>query len=209
MQLSDLPELDWLDDVGDATVERDILTMQAAPRTDWFNDPAGPTRVANAPALVCRVSGDFQLEATINVDFAATFDAGVLFVHQTAEDWAKLCFERDPTGQPMVVTVVTRGSPTTQTNQRSSGTPFVCASLASGPPSPFTTSGMVRTERRRGCSLGSLRCAALRCRCVSGSSRSRRPEPDVRRGSATSSSPQPRCSILAMVPRAGGPAQRR
>lgn len=109
MQLSDLPELDWLDDVGDATVERDILTMQAAPRTDWFNDPAGPTRVANAPALVCRVSGDFQLEATINVDFAATFDAGVLFVHQTAEDWAKLCFERDPTGQPMVVTVVTRG----------------------------------------------------------------------------------------------------
>jgi regulation of enolase protein 1 (concanavalin A-like superfamily) len=109
MHLSDLPPLDWLDDVGDATVERGMLTMHAAPKTDWFNDPAGPARVANAPALMCRVSGDFQLEATINVDFAATFDAGVLFIHQTADDWAKLCFERDPKGQPMVVTVVTRG----------------------------------------------------------------------------------------------------
>lgn len=109
MQLSDLPELGWLDHAGDATVEREMLTMVAGPKTDWFNDPAGPTRVANAPALMCRVSGDFQLEATINVDFAATFDAGVLFIHQTADDWAKLCFEYDPTGQPMVVTVVTRG----------------------------------------------------------------------------------------------------
>ena len=109
MQLHGLPELDWLDNVGDATVEHGMLTMHTTPKTDWFNDPAGPTRVANAPALMCRVRGDFQLEATINVAFAATFDAGVLFVHQTTDDWAKLCFERDPTGQPMVVTVVTRG----------------------------------------------------------------------------------------------------
>jgi regulation of enolase protein 1 (concanavalin A-like superfamily) len=109
MELPGVPPLDWLDDVGDATFEADVLTMQAAPKTDWFNDPAGSERVANAPALMCEVSGDFQLEATINVDFAATFDAGVLFVHQTADDWAKLCFERDPTGQPMIVTVVTRG----------------------------------------------------------------------------------------------------
>ncbi len=83
MQLHGLPELDWLDNVGDATVEHGMLTMHTAPKTDWFNDPAGPTRVANAPALMCRVRGDFQLEATINVAFAATFDAGVLFVHQT------------------------------------------------------------------------------------------------------------------------------
>ena len=109
MELSGVPPLDWLDGVGDATLEADVLTMQAALKTDWFNDPAGSERVANAPALMCGVSGDFQLEATINVDFAATFDAGVLFVHQTADDWAKLCFERDPTGQPMIVTVVTRG----------------------------------------------------------------------------------------------------
>jgi regulation of enolase protein 1 (concanavalin A-like superfamily) len=109
MELSGVPPLDWLDGVGDATLEADVLTMQAAPKTDWFNDPASSERVANAPALMCGVSGDFQLEATINVDFAATFDAGVLFVHQTADDWAKLCFERDPTGQPMIVTVVTRG----------------------------------------------------------------------------------------------------
>jgi regulation of enolase protein 1 (concanavalin A-like superfamily) len=107
-------ELGWLAAVGDATVDDAVLTMTAGPMTDWFNDPtsaetADPARVANAPALVAAIDGDFQLSATVTVDFAATFDAGVLFVHHGADDWAKLCFEVDPTGQPMVVTVVTRG----------------------------------------------------------------------------------------------------
>lgn len=107
-------ELGWLAAAGDATVVDGVLTMTAGPTTDWFNNPssgdlANPERVANAPALVAAIDGDFQLSATVTVDFEATFDAGVLFVHQTADDWAKLCFEFDPTGQPMVVTVVTRG----------------------------------------------------------------------------------------------------
>jgi regulation of enolase protein 1 (concanavalin A-like superfamily) len=63
----------------------------------------------NAPALLGEPSGDFLLSARVRVDFAATFDAGVLLVRRDERHWAKLCFEYSPQGEPTVVTVVTRG----------------------------------------------------------------------------------------------------
>ena len=105
-----LPELRWLEGPGTgvASVDAGALTMEAPARSDWFNDPGGPERHASAPALVMSADDDFQLSARVTVDFASAFDAGVLFVHQGADDHAKLCFERSPQGEPMVVTVVTR-----------------------------------------------------------------------------------------------------
>jgi uncharacterized protein len=86
------------------------LLAAAGPRTDWFVDPQ---RLAepklNAPALLGRSSGDFLLSARVRVDFAATYDAGVLVVYESDDLWAKLCFEYSPQRQPMVVSVVTRG----------------------------------------------------------------------------------------------------
>ena len=85
------------------------LTLTAGPRTDRFADPqlaAGP--VLNAPALVAEPSGDFRLSARVTVDFAATYDAGVLILHASDRAWAKLCFEYSPQREPMVVSVVTR-----------------------------------------------------------------------------------------------------
>ena len=85
------------------------LTLTAGPRTDWFVDPqraAAP--VLNAPALVAEPSGDFRLSARVTVDFAATYDAGVLILHASDRVWAKLCFEYSPQREPMVVSVVTR-----------------------------------------------------------------------------------------------------
>jgi regulation of enolase protein 1 (concanavalin A-like superfamily) len=65
--------------------------------------------VLNAPRRLGQPAGDYQLSARVTVDFEATFDAGVLalFAHEGA--WAKLCFERSPRGEAMVVSVVTRG----------------------------------------------------------------------------------------------------
>ena len=60
------------------------LLVAAGPRTDWFADPqlsAEPT--LNAPALVGDPSGDFLLSARVTVDFAATYDAGVLALYAT------------------------------------------------------------------------------------------------------------------------------
>ncbi|MGH2409456.1 MAG: DUF1349 domain-containing protein [Chloroflexota bacterium] len=86
------------------------LTMTAGARTDLFIDPRGATPMRNAPRLLGLVSGDFQLGARVAVDFAATFDAGVLLVWRDEEHWAKLCFEYSPRGRPMIVSVVTRGT---------------------------------------------------------------------------------------------------
>ena len=85
------------------------LTLSAGPRTDWFVPPdgSGPP-VTNAPALVGDTTGDYVLAALVAVDFAATYDAGVLALHAGDRLWAKLCFERSPDGTPMVVSVVTR-----------------------------------------------------------------------------------------------------
>jgi regulation of enolase protein 1 (concanavalin A-like superfamily) len=111
VRIPGLPELTWLPGpgAGEASSDATRLTMVAPAGSDWFNDPAGSVRHASAPVLAFPVEGDLQLSARVTVDFASDYDAGVLFVHQGPDDHAKLCFERSPDGEAMVVTVVTRG----------------------------------------------------------------------------------------------------
>jgi regulation of enolase protein 1 (concanavalin A-like superfamily) len=85
------------------------LTIEAGPRTDLFVDPQASPPALNAPRLLGRPAGEFQLSARVTVDHAATFDAGVLLLHAHDAAWAKLCFERSPDGEAMAVSVVTRG----------------------------------------------------------------------------------------------------
>ena len=102
-------ELAWLNGmVGEASGEGPRLTMVAPPSSDWFNDPLGPTRTSSAPAAMFSPTGDFQLATYVTVEFSSVFDAGVLFVHETNDDFAKLCFEYSPDLEPTVVSVVTR-----------------------------------------------------------------------------------------------------
>jgi regulation of enolase protein 1 (concanavalin A-like superfamily) len=85
------------------------LSLTAGARTDLFVDPQGGPPMLNAPRLLGRPeTGDYQLSALVTVDFAATFDAGVLLLYANDAAWAKLCFERSPQGEPLVVSVVTR-----------------------------------------------------------------------------------------------------
>lgn len=92
-----------------STPDDGSLVITAGPDTDRFADPkrlAEPR--TNAPALVGDPSGDFQLSARVTVDFAATYDAGVLILQASDSVWAKLCFEYSPQSRAMVVSVVTR-----------------------------------------------------------------------------------------------------
>lgn len=102
--------LTWLSPPADWSYADGVLTIDAGPRTDWFVDPAGaaPPR-AEAPALLGGFAGDFVFSARVQVDFGQTFDAGVLVVNVGERTWAKLCLERSPDDEPMVVSVVTRG----------------------------------------------------------------------------------------------------
>jgi regulation of enolase protein 1 (concanavalin A-like superfamily) len=87
----------------------DTVHLAADARTDWFIHPGTGEIRLNAPALLAPVSGDFLFSAYVEVGFGATFDAGVLVLRHDDRTWAKLCFEYSPDGEPMVVSVVTRG----------------------------------------------------------------------------------------------------
>lgn len=89
---------------------REILVGQAPALSDLFTDPLGSPPVANAPWLTFASPQDFQLSCFTRVDFAATFDAGVLLVYQNEQHWAKFCYEYSPQGRATLVSVVTRGT---------------------------------------------------------------------------------------------------
>ncbi|MER7792822.1 DUF1349 domain-containing protein [Streptomyces sp. NPDC097640] len=97
------------------TVDTTTVSATAPADTDIFTDPARTTDPSiapklNAPTLLgAPPSGDFQLRARVTVDFESTFDAGVLLLWIDDQHWGKLCFEYSPGGEPMVVSVVTRG----------------------------------------------------------------------------------------------------
>jgi regulation of enolase protein 1 (concanavalin A-like superfamily) len=96
--------LEW--EVG----SRGDLTITAGEGTNWFIDPGGGRTQDSAPAgLFVPPHASFLLSAKVAVEFASTFDAGVLQLRSREDLWAKLCFEYSPQGEAMIVSVVTRG----------------------------------------------------------------------------------------------------
>lgn len=92
-----------------AQLSEDNIRITAGPKTDWFIDPAGKVLATNAPVLLFRPpDNDFLFSARVSVDFADTYDAGVLFLYSDKNCWGKLCFEYSPQKEAMVVSVVTR-----------------------------------------------------------------------------------------------------
>lgn len=92
----------------------EAIAATAAPRSDIFIDPRsdlqGDSGSLDAATLLdAPPAGDFQLRARVTVDFASTYDAGVLLLWLDPRHWAKLCFELSPAGEPMIVSVVCRG----------------------------------------------------------------------------------------------------
>ncbi|HUB69768.1 MAG TPA: DUF1349 domain-containing protein [Acidimicrobiales bacterium] len=107
--LSPSSEEAWSIDETSATV-----TAWATPHSDIFIDPGAGTQL-NAETLLNGATllgvppaGDFQFSARVTVDFASTFDAGVLLLWLDDRHWGKLCFELSPQAEPMIVSVVTR-----------------------------------------------------------------------------------------------------
>ncbi|KQQ05793.1 MULTISPECIES: DUF1349 domain-containing protein [unclassified Rathayibacter] len=116
MRLSHLP-FDLLASEGsDWTTTSSGIEGAAPAGTDLFVDPSGDSGVAaetllNAHTLLgSPPEGDFTFAAEVTPDHRATFDAGVLLAWVDDSNWAKLCFERSPAGEVMIVSVVTKGT---------------------------------------------------------------------------------------------------
>lgn len=105
-------ELSWQNQPLSAKAEtEDGLSITAGADTDWFVDAGGGDAKHSAPAALFRPPDEnCLLTAKVTVQFASTYDAGVLFVYERDDLWAKLCFEYSPQGQPTIVSVVTRGT---------------------------------------------------------------------------------------------------
>lgn len=108
------PDLDAALRAADPAIWRggtgDTVIGAAGGSTDLFVDPASGGEFLNAPRVLASAAAlDFRFSARVAVDFTATYDAGALLLWVDERTWAKLCFEFSPQGQPMVVSVVTRG----------------------------------------------------------------------------------------------------
>jgi uncharacterized protein len=103
------PELEWLvRPSGEPEIGPASVAFAAGAGTDLFTDPAGGEPKEDAPILLGRTSGDFQLRARVAAPLAATFDAAALAVWDSPSAWGKLALERSPQGEATIVSVVTR-----------------------------------------------------------------------------------------------------
>jgi len=101
--------LEWLRQPAAWSAEPARLVVGSPARTDWFIDPISARPVRTAPALVgTPPPGDFTLEAHVDLDGDAMFDAAGLFVYGDDDHWAKLAVEVTAAG-PTIVSVVTDG----------------------------------------------------------------------------------------------------
>ena len=105
-------EMHWVNHPVDWTVDGlDGLTVKAGAKTDYFTDPQTNQPRNNAPGAFFAVDApDVLLSAKLTVDFASDFDAGALFVYDRDDLWGKLCFEYSPRKEPMIVSVINRGT---------------------------------------------------------------------------------------------------
>ncbi len=86
---------------------KDSAVIEAAGKTDFFIDMNTGNSFANAPFCYEKREGDFIIRAKVKPSFSKTYDAGALFVYDTAKKWIKFAFEFTDIGYPSVVSVVT------------------------------------------------------------------------------------------------------
>jgi len=88
---------------------KNVLTISAEAKTDWFVDPFDDTVAKNAPILLFTPDPDYVLSTRVALKFVSKWDAGALMLWGDDHHWAKLSFEFSPGKKPTLVTVVTRG----------------------------------------------------------------------------------------------------
>ena len=98
----------WLNAPDKVEFADGAVSVQAAPGTDYFNDPETGQINGNAPVLYREVTGDFVATALVQPDFTDVWNAVALLMYQDSLHWIKFAYENSDATGPGVVSVVTR-----------------------------------------------------------------------------------------------------
>ena len=90
------------------SIQNNIVTITAGPKTDMFRDPNATYNTDNAPKLLFKADSNFVLSASIQHSFLNKWDGGAIVLIADSLNWIKFCFEKDYTGAKRVVSVVTK-----------------------------------------------------------------------------------------------------
>ena len=95
---------------AEVTIEEERITMHAKDGTNLFNGVSGRWKETVFPYFYIKVQGDFMLQCKVKVDFKSVYDLGALVIYEEEDKWIKFAFENADTGEPAIVSVVTRGT---------------------------------------------------------------------------------------------------
>jgi len=110
VKISSIPHvLCWDNAPVKYSIQNNILTIVAGPKTDMFRDPNVTYNTDNAPKLLFIADTSFILSAAIQHSFLNKWDGGAIVLIEDSLNWIKFCFEKDYTGAKRVVSVVTKG----------------------------------------------------------------------------------------------------
>lgn len=109
LKISSIPRsLAWENVPVKYSIQNNILTILAGPKTDMFRDPNVTYNTDNAPKLLFKADDNFVLSASIQHLFLNKWDGGAIVLIEDSLNWIKFCFEKDYTGARRVVSVVTK-----------------------------------------------------------------------------------------------------
>ena len=98
--------MQWLNEPPAWVEEGAIITIHAAPGTDFWRKTARVETRDNAHFYFERRSGNFQLDVTVSGAYTGVWDQAGLMVRASATDWLK-CSSEFFEGQPHACVVVT------------------------------------------------------------------------------------------------------
>lgn len=106
------------------------IEIVAPGECDFFVDPATGTAKASAPFYYEKVEGDFTARVLVRPEFRKKYDAGGIFVYDSASKWIKHEFELTDLGHPSAVSVVTDGRSDDANGERLDGVEAVRLQVA-------------------------------------------------------------------------------
>jgi regulation of enolase protein 1 (concanavalin A-like superfamily) len=108
-EIASLPKkIVWINHPLDWNISGNTFTINAGKGSRLFIDPYKGVGANTAPMALFVPDSTFLFSCKVSSNLKNIFDAGVLVIYGSEEQWAKFCFEYSPQQKPMIVTVVNK-----------------------------------------------------------------------------------------------------